>query len=608
MPHIIWRPIGTSWHPRAANGVGPVRVAAAPGGRLYAVNPSARLLVTENGGLDTNGTSGESWRGVQTTTGDPVSVATSSSIAFANGLYAMPPFDDTGTPFATGSRQPARFLRFDPTDSWRTIADTNEGGQPWVDRQIGVSKVRDIAGSQWIVSGKPRAALWALTSGGQIIVNRAAHQGLAGLPRFSWSRVASRPETQMIAAASSRQRDLIFTAEKEGAASSIVRLFMSEDDGWSWQALGPAPFGSALIDLTAVGDESQAVHLYALADDAGGVQVLWRGALRNDTCVVSVSTENRFPHNMIVSRDPVLQESWRALNLSAQSVRLDSVTVRGGTLRASIVGHDTSCNAARPGIEAFLGPDLDDPTLDSMEREALDARENDIIANRFRRYLTEDGEFQLGFTPGDLSLTRQLFILDIEGPLHPKCLGDFLLNDRTRFSRAIDAFKRRIRVARSFLPRAKLALYGFVVPREHSAEPGDAIFSERMAGYREAADLGLFELDELDYLSPVLYVHRLDNPNDYRKVEAWLRLALESSASLSSKPLAPLLHMKDPSTVMEPGIAQRLHRSVLTYVQSHPAVERVVYWTPPKNGSNAAFTPPADMPAFFANVMACGQP
>jgi hypothetical protein len=139
-------------------------------------------------------------------------------------------------------------------------------------------------------------------------------------------------------------------------------------------------------------------------------------------------------------------------------------------------------------------------------------------------------------------------IIDIEKP-HPSNLSDY--------PGAVDAYKTRIRAARAAFPRAKLGLYGTLVPDERG-DANDPRYAARRIALVKAGFNGLY--DDLDYLVPVLYPRfGCDDPagapcdpdapvprpwcdRAFDKIEEYTELGVYGSRSLTPNlPLLPLL-------------------------------------------------------------------
>lgn len=122
--------------------------------------------------------------------------------------------------------------------------------------------------------------------------------------------------------------------------------------------------------------------------------------------------------------------------------------------------------------------------------------------------------------------TTSLVILDLEWPVYYN--GMHLLNTST-LAALVAAIRRRVQIARTVLPHAKIGLYD-----EHAANNATVV-----EGYRRASRLGLW--DDVDYLIPVLYL-----PIGRNATNATLDVLLATAAGKTTSrgdavPMAPLL-------------------------------------------------------------------
>jgi hypothetical protein len=121
----------------------------------------------------------------------------------------------------------------------------------------------------------------------------------------------------------------------------------------------------------------------------------------------------------------------------------------------------------------------------------------------------------------------------------PRHLGAF--EDDKKLQRAlIAAYRRRIRVARQVLrqtkrPGLKLGLYQVIVPDGKGRSSAE--FEQRMRGYREAGEQGMY--DQLDFICPVLYQRFGSDdakPETLRKwISAASRQGIDESLTLTRK-------------------------------------------------------------------------
>ena len=149
----------------------------------------------------------------------------------------------------------------------------------------------------------------------------------------------------------------------------------------------------------------------------------------------------------------------------------------------------------------------------------------------------------------DLPCADDLVILDVEPEkCAPRHLGDF---QDAELAELVRAYKLRIHIARQLLqeshvPRLRLGLYQVIVPDGKGRDSRG--FQRRMAGYRQAGCLGMY--DELDFICPVLY-HRFGVADtDPATVRQWVarstRQAIEGSPELRRSdggriPLVPIV-------------------------------------------------------------------
>lgn len=176
--------------------------------------------------------------------------------------------------------------------------------------------------------------------------------------------------------------------------------------------------------------------------------------------------------------------------------------------------------------------------------------------------------------------TSDWIILDLEHPVHPRDVGEPEY-DGSR-SQIVEAFRRRIRIARSRFPYAALSMYGVIVGDSRGRTTDRLVRS--MEGYRTMAAGGVF--DELDYITPVLYQRfGVDDPY-FDTIDAYTEAALRESSNLSASdgrllPLAPLLGFRvynggsansgDPADVA--ALRRQLERTL-----GHVRVARVGFW------------------------------
>jgi hypothetical protein len=202
--------------------------------------------------------------------------------------------------------------------------------------------------------------------------------------------------------------------------------------------------------------------------------------------------------------------------------------------------------------------------------------------------------------------THDLIVIDIEGKFSPNRFGQYY-EDGT-LGEIIEAFKRRIRVVREILPCAKISLYGVIIPHG-LANPDNPDFVKSVWGYREAGRLGLY--DELDYVTPVLYMRwgPDDKKHQFGSIGAYTRMGVEYAACLTDRPLAPYLSLRVANRNShhddQPVRAEEA-KGQLAYVRTHPCVDKIVYWTPPKRASKY-YANPEEIQSFLEQINPCGR-
>jgi hypothetical protein len=192
----------------------------------------------------------------------------------------------------------------------------------------------------------------------------------------------------------------------------------------------------------------------------------------------------------------------------------------------------------------------------------------------------------------ELPCDNDLVILDMEPKeIAPRHLGEFE-NDKKLQRALIAAYRRRIRVARQVLRQTKrgglkFGLYQVIVPDGKGRSSAE--FDQRMRGYREAGEQGMY--DQLDFICPVLYQRfGADDakPESLRKwTDAASRQGIEQSLTLTRKngtriPLVPLLSFwvfngqsdNDRDAVHPKRLARQLR-----IVQDAVGIEAIVFWS-----------------------------
>lgn len=247
--------------------------------------------------------------------------------------------------------------------------------------------------------------------------------------------------------------------------------------------------------------------------------------------------------------DLALQDAYGTLDLSSLGVGLGAWCMSGSALKCSYAD-----SLLADPVAAFLG------YTDGEIRAALDA--------------------YLGSHPDLDPSTSDWIILDLEHPVHPRDVGEPEY-DLVR-PRIVEAFRRRILIARERFPNAFLSMYGVIVGDSRGRTTARLLRS--MEGYRAMAAGGVF--DALDGITPVLYQRFGPDDPYFATIGAYTEAVLQESSTLPDSegrilPLAPLLGFRvynggsvnsgDPADVpalrMQVGIAL-----------AHPRVARVGFW------------------------------
>ncbi len=199
--------------------------------------------------------------------------------------------------------------------------------------------------------------------------------------------------------------------------------------------------------------------------------------------------------------------------------------------------------------------------------------DDDKIRKRFAAYLK---------THAIDAQTTDWIVLDMEHPVHPSDLGQAEYD--TNRDKLIEAFKRRIAIAREALPKARLSLYGVVVGNSRGLVENEG-FKTSMKGYQRAAELGMF--DALDYLVPVIYQRWGPDDRIYKTLEEYTRQTVKMSATLkrkdgSSIPLAPLLSVRVFNTKSDHDrkpVSAESAKLQLKVLAECPEVKMVGFWS-----------------------------
>jgi hypothetical protein len=194
------------------------------------------------------------------------------------------------------------------------------------------------------------------------------------------------------------------------------------------------------------------------------------------------------------------------------------------------------------------------------------------IRNRLKKYLTDK--------PALNSKTEDLIILDIEYPVHPRKLGQ---HEGAQLAQIVEAFKTRIKIVRQKFPKAKLSMYGVIVPIS-TGDSSNANFKKMMEGYIQAGHLGMF--DDLDYLSPSLYLRFAPGEKMYNYIAAYTQQGLDASRDIRTSkgmqlPLVPMLTSRvfnGRSKHHRQCIPVESIQKQLKIIRRYPFVEIIVLW------------------------------
>jgi hypothetical protein len=391
--------------------------------------------------------------------------------------------------------------------------------------------------------------LWALNDDKSLWRN--FHNGADSL----WQRVGQPHSAANLAAA----HQILFALNGDG---SLWENNAAGADG-AWTLIGEA---TGAMEITAASQrQSAAIHLYALHADSS----IWMGTLLSE-CQVSLTTQDAYPAENT-------RADWSSLAaLDELGVTTDVWTIGGGALKVN--------------------------TKDRLDK-FLSYRE-DEICQKFANYLENHPHLKRD--------TQDLIIFDLEAPAFPPGWGR--ADRSSRLDEILAALETRLRIARRFLRRAKFSLHAVIAPDAQGLY--NPRFLDSLNGYRRAVDFGLF--DALDYLSPVLYTRW--GPADgcggkgirrYCSLAAYNRQAIDETAALTAKPLAPMLSLvvNNPTSVEDthrPNV--QAARAQLAYLQSRSEVARLVYWTAPSpKNQKGYYVRPAEILHFFRELDVCGK-
>ncbi len=204
----------------------------------------------------------------------------------------------------------------------------------------------------------------------------------------------------------------------------------------------------------------------------------------------------------------------------------------------------------------------------------------------------------------DYATTTKTFTLDMEQPndgvdtfAHP---ADLHNADSTKQAEIVTAWKLRIAAARVVLPNAKLTMYGTLIPDEHG-DATDTTYVARKAALVAAGVSGLY--DQLDYLSPILYIRfgPTDAATHWTKLAAYTRLGIDGSRDLLTStgaqlPLLPYLYYRvsngnsvhNDDILLDMGLQMGFHATILSQISVMQGrdVRDVAFWV----GSNETNT------------------
>jgi hypothetical protein len=271
--------------------------------------------------------------------------------------------------------------------------------------------------------------------------------------------------------------------------------------------------------------------------------------------------------------------------------KLQALEVRFSSQNAYVSWPELSTSAPQPGVApaaSAVAPATSgiNNRVWTMNGSALHASKGDSveaflsysesqIRDRLKSYLREH--------PALNPQTDDLIIVDMEHPVHPKKRREY---SGTKQTEIIEAFKKRIKIARQEFPNAKLSLYGVIVS-DGRGDPSRPGFKEMVEAYKRAGQLGMY--DDLDYLTPILHLRFGPQDKQYNTIEAYTRLALETTHSLQTSqgtalPLVPELSFK----IYNGG--SRQHRQCapvepiqkqMKIIQEYPYVQMIVLWAGP---------------------------
>ncbi|GEM_PF-5666606 len=177
--------------------------------------------------------------------------------------------------------------------------------------------------------------------------------------------------------------------------------------------------------------------------------------------------------------------------------------------------------------------------------------------------------------------TTDLLLAHIENPIPQGRLDDLLSEQGMKnFSLYVNATKMRLAAVKEYFPNAKVAITATIRP----PTKGDLTsnFEESMKGYLTASALGMY--DDLDYLTPIIYITASDQNLNYLFVGNMTLTGVEHTRRLNKTngeqiPIAPLLSIDvinfySPPEI-PPEVAKLQHKILQEYLRPG---EKILYW------------------------------
>lgn len=150
----------------------------------------------------------------------------------------------------------------------------------------------------------------------------------------------------------------------------------------------------------------------------------------------------------------------------------------------------------------------------------------------------------------DLNTWDGILVFDIESP-HPNSLSEMIIRENGSLrapvaQRVADAFAMRVTVWRERAPDARYAFYSTLSPHSRGSRDNPS-HSKTLAAMQALAARGMF--DQIDLLSPLLYLRFGEGDTGYETIEKYTRLGIEDSRKIrrstgESIPLFPMLSFK----------------------------------------------------------------